>query len=129
LLFADAILAEDAPVFAVFEDWVAMLPTPKDLEYGVGAGFGKSVKIEKPMAPYFIDAHPCNASKGAAASVVIVSAKTGAVAAQRWASPPSLTAFQTPYTWFTCSARSLSVTASTSSSLASVSAAKAMLQQ
>jgi len=88
LLFADAILAEDAPVFAVFEDWVAMLPTPKDLEYGVGAGFGKSVKIEKPMAPYFIDAHPCNASKGAAASVVIVSAKTGAVAAQRWASPP-----------------------------------------
>ena len=39
MLFADAILAEDAPVFAVFEDWVAMLPTPKDLEYGVGAGF------------------------------------------------------------------------------------------
>jgi hypothetical protein len=54
LLFADAILAEDAPVFAVFEDWVAMLPTPKDLECGVGAGFGKSVKVEKPMAPYFI---------------------------------------------------------------------------
>ena len=87
MLFADTILTEVAPVFAVFEDWVAMLPTPKDLEYGVGAGSGKSVKIEKPMAPYLIDAHPCNPSKGAAASLVIVSAKTASVAAHRWASP------------------------------------------